>query len=96
MTATLIYWTLQIAIWIACVFIFARRKEIAAKHKGRKDPKLQRVLMLILAPVFAFVYACLGGYPPKDDQVYFVLVVSVLIVGVSVARWIRQDREASQ
>ena len=74
MTAPLIYWTLQIAIWIGCIFLFVRRKEIIEKHKGRKDSKFQRVLMLFLTPVFAYGYACLGGYPPKDDQVYFVLL----------------------
>ena len=96
MTATLIYWTLQITIWIVCIFLFIRRKEIIAKHTGRKDPKLQRVLMLVLTPLLAFGYACLGGYPPKDDQVYFVLVVSVIMLGSLIARWIRQDREATQ
>ena len=96
MTAILIYWTLQIAVWIACVFIFLRRKEIARNHKGRKDPRLQRVFMLIFTPIFAFGYACLRGYPPKNDQVYFILVLTVVMYGALIARWIRQDREISQ
>jgi hypothetical protein len=55
MTAILVYWALQIAVWIAGGFIFLRRKEIVQKHKGRKDPRLQRVFMLIFTPIFAFV-----------------------------------------
>jgi len=96
MTAILIYWTLQIAIWIACVFIFIRRKEIAERHKGRRDSTAQRILMLVLTPVFAFAYACMGGYPPKDDQVYFILVVTLVMYGALIARWIRQSRQATQ
>jgi hypothetical protein len=95
MTATVIYWTLQIAIWIACIFVFIRRKQNIEKHNGRKDSRLQRVFMVIFIPVFAFGYACLGGYPPKDDQVYFILVVTVLMYGVMFARWIRQNRKVN-
>ena len=96
MIAILIYWTLQIAIWMACILIFVRRKKIAAKNKGRKDSTVQKVLMLTLTPVFAFAYVCMGGYPPKDDQVYFILAVTVVIYGALIARWARQYRQATQ
>jgi hypothetical protein len=76
MSAMLLYWIFQIAIWIACIVIFIRRKEIPEKHKGRKDSTVRKVLMLVFIPMFAFAYACMGGYPPKDNQVYFIFVVT--------------------
>ena len=94
MTATVIYWSVQLAIWIVGATLFARREAIAEKHYGRKDSPVERVLMLVLTPVLAYGYACLGGFPPKEDQLYFVLFVTVAMHGVLIARWVRQSRES--
>lgn len=88
----LAYWVIQILIGIVCISVFVRRKKLTTRHR-RKDGPIEKIFMILGTPVFAFGYACMGGYPPKDDQIYFILVVTLLIYGSLIFRWIRQNRE---
>ncbi|MES2573231.1 MAG: hypothetical protein V4710_24630 [Verrucomicrobiota bacterium] len=94
MSGTTLYWIVQIAIWIVCIriFVFAKQRPINRSNSRREGP-IEKMAILVLIPVMAFGYACLGGYPPKDDQIYFIFGCSLLMYGVMIARWIRNNRE---
>lgn len=94
MFASILYWTIQVVIWIVCIriFVLAKRGQLN-RSKSRREGPIEKLAILILIPAMGYGYACLGGYPPKDDQIYFILFFCVVMYGVMIARWIRNDRE---
>jgi hypothetical protein len=103
MRGTLIYWALQVAIWGWCIYFLVTRKEREARREiadgskaRRKTSTAQWVAMMVIVPVIAFLYACMRGFPPKDDQVTFIIIATCGMSGALYLRWRRQRREETE
>jgi hypothetical protein len=89
-----IYVIIQIVLAGFAVYILLNREAIRARQTLRKDKGWEKFAIVLLVPVLAFGYALLGGFPPKNDQLVFGVVVTVLLYVSAGLRWIRQSRSS--
>ena len=78
MKISILYWSVQILIWILCIVVIINRKEIKSNRK-KKLTLSKFIAVMIIAPFFAFGYACMGGFPLKTDQIIFIFGCTFLI-----------------
>ena len=94
MLGTVIYVIFQIAIFAYCFHVLRNFRQIREQGAAQQDSPLRKIITLVLIPAGAYGYACLGGFPPKSDQLLFAAVATVVMYGAIAFRWRRQTRHA--